>query len=185
MVKWTIISLLTSIAVVSAAYDYRHGKIPNFVTIPSAVFGILIHTASNGTDGFLFSASGIAIGLSVLAVPYLLGGVGAGDVKMMGAVGSFLGAKATLEAFFLVAILGGIYSVALIALQRQAFHGIFKQTLITPMLLFSGAIRVQDLAGTSNIESSGRRPRLKYGVPIALGTITYLILKSLGVQAII
>lgn len=170
---------------VCAHIDVRANRIPNILTIPFSIFAIAVHTSANGFAGFVFSFIGMATGIGLLIVPYLMRGMGAGDVKMMGAVGSFLGAKATLEVFLLVAILGGIYSVALIVLRREALRGVFKHTFITSALLFSGALRIQDLPVISQDETSGGRPRLKYGVPIALGTITYLILRSFGIQSFI
>jgi prepilin peptidase CpaA len=106
-----------------------------------------------------------------------MGGMGAGDVKLMGAVGSFLGAKATLEAFILIAIAGGLYSLAIILIRHDVFRGFFteKWILLSNMVMLRQYIPVVT-------ESSGQKPRLKYGVAIAFGTITYVLLKLFGIN---
>jgi prepilin peptidase CpaA len=143
------------------------------------VFAIAFNSISNGWDGFLFSAIGMVVGVGLLIVPYLMGGMGAGDVKLMGAVGSFLGAKATMEAFLFMALAGGVYSLALIMIRRDIFKGFFSEKLvgISGIALFRRYAPIQS-------ESSGKKQRLKYGVAIALGTITYLLLKSVEIKLI-
>jgi prepilin peptidase CpaA len=98
-------------------------------------------------------------------------------VKLMGAVGAFLGAKATLGAFLFTALAGGIYSLALILIRRDVFKGFFSEKLliISSMVLPRQYVPIE----TGN---TGQKPRLKYGVAIALGTITYLLTKALGVK---
>ena len=72
----------------------------------------------------------MATGIALLVLPYIMGGMGAGDVKLMGAVGSFLGAKATLGAFLFIALAGGVYSLAIILIRRDVFKGFFSEKLL-------------------------------------------------------
>jgi prepilin peptidase CpaA len=145
--------------------------------MPFAACGIFLYSFSNGIDGFIFSILGIAAGIGLLIIPYMMGGMGAGDVKLMGAVGSFLGAKATFEAFIFIALAGGVYSLLLILSRRDVFRGFFSEKL---MILSNIAMLRQYMP--LNSENSSQKPRLKYGVAIAFGTITYLLLKSLGIK---
>jgi len=174
-------TVLMLLLIASSICDLIQGKVPNFLSITGAITGCAFHFSSQGVDGLFFSLFGIVIGVGLLLVPYILGGMGAGDVKLMGAVGSFLGAKAVFEAFLLIAVLGGIYSVVLILVGHDAFKNIF----VKPMILLVGVAKPPIRSGPTQNENTGRKPRLKYGVPIALGTITYLILKSLGIQSFI
>ena len=95
----------------------------------------------------------------------------------MGAVGSFLGAKATFDAFLFIALAGGIYSLAIILIRRDVFKGFFSEKLLvlSSMVMLRQYVPIQT-------ESSGQKPRLKYGVAIAFGTITYLLTKALGIK---
>jgi prepilin peptidase CpaA len=176
MDEWINYFLITLLALCVAS-DVRSNKIPNIVTVPFAIAAVALHTFNNGIDGLLFSTAGMATGIALLVLPYVMGGMGAGDVKLMGAVGSFLGAKATLGAFLFVAIAGGIYSLALILIRRDVFKGFFSEKLLvlSSMVLLRQYVPIQT-------ESSGQKPRLKYGVAIAFGTMTYLLTKALGIK---
>jgi prepilin peptidase CpaA len=170
---------LAVLLVLSTWSDVLSKKIPNVLTMPFSACAIILHSYTEGMDGFLFSTAGMAVGIGLLIVPYILSGMGAGDVKLMGAVGAFLGAKATLEAFIFIALAGGVYSLALILFRRDAFKGFFGEKL---MVLSSMVMLRQYVPLQTQTESSGQKPRLKYGVAIAFGTIAYLLLNSFGIK---
>jgi prepilin peptidase CpaA len=168
---------LLAMLMIGSLTDIKTSRIPNLLTIPCALVGMTVHTCAVGIDGFLFSLSGWAAGVGLLILPYYMSGMGAGDVKFMGAVGSFLGAKATFEAFLIIALFGGVYAIILIIIHREVFKGFLREKL---MWLISVVIMRQYIPIQTETESSGQKPRLKYGVAIALGTITYLLSKSIG-----
>jgi prepilin peptidase CpaA len=176
MDDWINYFLVTLLAL-CAASDLRSNKIPNIVTVPFAMAAVALHTFNNGLDGFLFSTVGMATGVGLLVIPYIMGGMGAGDVKFMGSVGSFLGAKATLGAFLFIALAGGIYSLALVLICREVFKGFLseKLTILSSMVMLRNYVPLQT-------ESSSQKPRLKYGLAIAFGTISYVLLQSLGIK---
>lgn len=168
--------LLIGVLAVACWTDIRESRIPNLLTLPAALLGIAFHGASSGLDGFFFGLWGCAVGVGVLFLPYLLSGMGAGDVKLMGAVGSFLGPRAVFEAFLVSALVGGLYAILLIILRRETFQGFFREQFAA--LYAAAATRS---AAPTEIETKRGRPRLRYGLAIALGTITYIVLKSCGV----
>jgi prepilin peptidase CpaA len=173
---WTNYFLVTLLVLCSVS-DVRATRIPNIMTMPFTVLAVVLHSFDKGLNGFLFSTAGMATGIGLLILPYMMSGMGAGDVKLMGAVGSFLGAKATLEAFILIALAGGAYSLAIILIHRDIFKGFFSEKLIA----LSSTVMLRQYVPIQ-IESSGQKPRLKYGVSIAFGTITYLVAKALGIK---
>ena len=75
--------ILNGVLIISAATDLRSQKIPNMVTLPAALAALAYHTKINGLEGFLFSATGLAAGIALLILPYLMGGMGAGDAKLL------------------------------------------------------------------------------------------------------
>ncbi len=156
--------------------DIRASRIPNLLTLPAAAAGIAFHAAASGLDGFFFGLWGWALGGGVLLVPYLLSGMGAGDVKLLGAVGSFLGLKAVFEVFLVSALFGGLYAVLLIVLRRDAFQGIFRERFSA--LYAAAATRS---AAPLAFEAARGRPRLRYGLAIALGTVTYIVYRAYGI----
>jgi prepilin peptidase CpaA len=173
-IKLTI--LLAFVLIISAAYDIRSHRIPNYLTYSSMFIGILCNTLINGTVGLTFSLFGITSGIGLLIIFYLMGGMGAGDVKLVGAVGSFLGTKGVFISFLISAIVGGLYSLFLILFFRKKFAGVFSN------LYYSGIhlIMTRKLLDFGTIHTDNR-PRLCYGLAIGVGTGTYLLMKITGV----
>jgi Flp pilus assembly protein protease CpaA len=83
--------ILISALVAASLTDIAHRRIPNAITYPLAAFGLLYHFPAVGMNGLIFSLSGILAGAGLLLLFHLLGGMGAGDVKLMAAVGAILG----------------------------------------------------------------------------------------------
>jgi prepilin peptidase CpaA len=125
----------------------------------------------------LFSFAGLAVGIGILLVPYLMGGMGAGDAKLMGAVGAMIGAKGAIYAVICTAIIGGVYALALIMIHRSHFNGYFKKQMTTLWTLILTRKYIPD-----PIQASQERPRLCYGLAIALGTGLYMFLNQSGYQ---
>jgi len=166
--------LLLSLSI-SAIIDFRTQKIPNLITLPSIIIALLYHFIANGVDGLIFSTLGLATGIGLLIIPYGLGLMGAGDVKLMGAVGAVLGSKSVFVAFLLTALVGGIYAVMLMLLNQKQFKGFFKKQLITLKLFILTRKFIPD-----PVEETIKRPKLCYGVAIALGTVIYMGLDLSG-----
>jgi prepilin peptidase CpaA len=174
MEYFTII-FLSILLITAATIDLRIQRIPNLIVFPGMLIALAYNIILNGFSGLLFSSGGILVGTSLLIVPYLMGGMGAGDAKLMGAIGGFLGAKGVLFAFFLTALVGGIYALVLVFVNRPAFHGFFIKQFNTLISFILMRKYVPD-----NIESTKNRPKLCYGLPIAIGTGILILLKTLG-----
>ncbi len=101
---------------------------PTFLTLPSIGVGLFYYTLSQGASGFVFSLSGTLLGIGLLIVPYLMGGMGAGDAKLLGSVGAILGPKGVFIAFLFTAIAGGIYAIILLGMNRKYIGTLFSKT---------------------------------------------------------
>lgn len=165
LIEITIPFFLTIVLLIAAVSDSRFHKIPNWLTYPTMFVAIAYHTIMSGLAGFLFSLEGVGLGIAVLIVFYLMGGMGAGDVKLMGAVGGLLGPNGVFEAFLFTAIIGGIYSIALLIL-----HGYLKETAKRLLMSLKTFIFTKQFIYITPIENK-KRPKLCYGVAIALGTV--------------
>jgi prepilin peptidase CpaA len=174
MENFTII-FLSVILIVSAVIDLRTQKIPNLITYPAMVIAFFYHGTFWGGNGLLFSLTGWSVGIALLLLPYLLGGMGAGDAKLMGAVGGMIGAKGVFYAFLCTAIVGGIYALVLILMRRTYFNGFFKQKIATLWTFVLTRKYIPD-----PIQVDKNRPRLCYGLAIALGTGLYIFLNQSG-----
>jgi len=153
-----------TVVVGGAASDASRGLIPNWLTVAGAVGGIGLHTAHGGLSGFVGSLTGLCVGMALLIGFYVCGGMGAGDVKLMGAVGSCLGPLGVLHAALATAVLGGIYALAL-GCRRWGMLATYRYiaTLCLTVLLTSRAF-------PGAISDSSSPLVLRYGVAIALGT---------------
>jgi len=104
--------LLVSITMlVAAVIDGWKLKVPNWLTFPFVMSGWIYHVLTEGAWGIQSSLLGTVVGLGLLLVPYVIGGMGAGDVKLFAGVGAWMGPQVTFYAFCVSAVVGGILAV--------------------------------------------------------------------------
>jgi len=160
------VALLVCALAAAALWDWKYRKIPNLITFPLAIASLGYHGATRGMPGLLFSLGGLALGIAVLILFYLQGGMGAGDVKLMGAVGSALGPLGVLNAFLLAALAGGLYAVILLAAFRRQ-----RPLLISRSWYRVRALLANGMLAAGPAEKDTDMPRLCYGIAIAVGTL--------------
>ncbi len=162
-----LLGALAAVLILSAAIDYRCRKIPNLVTYPTMAVAIGYHSVTSGGHGVWVSLAGLATGIALLVLPYVLGGMGAGDAKLMGAVGAAIGPKAVCIAFLYSAVLGGIWALLMILVMRQRFAQVIERRWME-FKLWVLTRRYEPVPAPPDEASP---PRLPYGVVIAMGTI--------------
>ena len=169
-------SLYLSVLLVlmAAFFDLRYQKIPNWMTFPFTLTGIFTSWLFYGSSGLQFSLLGLITGFFLLFFFYLLGGMGAGDVKLLSAVGSLLGPRLVFYAFVWTALVGGILALGLI-IYKKAFRQTFFNlgTLLHAWLVDFGMNPISDF--TIHNRSLIKLP---YAVPIAIGTILTVWLRE-------
>ncbi len=174
-IDFSLVTFLCCILIISAAIDIRSQKIPNLLTFPTMVVGLSYHTVVAGWNGLLFSFSGLALGIGVFFIPYLMGGMGAGDAKLMGAAGTIIGPKGVFIAFIFTAITGGVYALIVFLLNIQYFRSfITRSALAAKTFAFTRQFIPIPAAETE------KKPKLCYGVAIAIGTLFYIFLNYYG-----
>jgi prepilin peptidase CpaA len=159
-----MVLLFTSAAVVS---DLRTRRIPNWLTVSSLVLALIAHGCHKGLGGLADSLLGFAAGFAVLFLLWLIGGGGGGDVKMMAALGAWLGWKLTLAVF-----LGSALMTLVLATVRMAYR------LIARVIASSGDVQPsgKPLRGEIALASGGgegeraQRFPVPYAVPLAVST---------------
>jgi len=154
--------------------DLFFRKLPNWLTLATILVGIGFNAFNDGLGGLVFSIFGVAAGMACLIIFYMLGGMGAGDVKMMGGVGAFLGAINVIWVSLFSLLFGGLYAVIVLLLK-----GRLCSTLKELMVIIKISILTQDLSNLNPV--TNEKPlRINFGLAIALGTISLLLGKSVG-----
>lgn len=156
-----LLLLILGIAIVS---DLHSRRIPNWLTGSALLMGFGFHTVVNHVAGSIFSLEGMAVGLGVFLVLYGFGWMGAGDVKLFAAIGSFLGPFQTLSAAVLIALAGGLLAILTLGFQTGWRR--------TGVWIWSWA---QTLFLTRSLQpaDSGEKSTVKvpYAVAISIGTV--------------
>ncbi len=169
--QWGIVILASLVA---GVWDLRTGRIPNMLTLGLAGAGLMRAVLFGGWSGL---ADGVVAWI-VLASPYVvlfaLGRGGAGDAKMMGAIGAWLGLRAGISALCCVSILGGLIAVLRIICHRE--RGVILREVTTSLYVsavaLAGGRKTWNLLKAEPQEQPGGRPRditIPYGVAILLG----------------
>jgi len=160
---------------IAAVCDLKIGKIPNLLTFPLMLVGLIYHTALTGLNGLSFSAGGLFLGIGILLFPYLLGGMGAGDAKLLGAVGSMVGSKGVVIAGGFSILLGFAYAIVLLFIHLDYARSLLRRTgMAIKTFFFTG----QFVPIPPKMDE--KQPVLRYALPIALGTMCYVVLKITG-----
>src|SRR5262249_24851498 len=103
-----------AVAAAACWFDVRTRRIPNRLTLPAAAAGVIAATITQGGHGLVASAVGFFVGLAIFFPLFALRGLGGGDVKLMGALGAWLGTSLIFAVAFYTALAGGVLAIALI-----------------------------------------------------------------------
>lgn len=165
--------LVTVTIVVMAVIDGIQLRVPNALTYPMIVLGwVYSFTLSSypGWEGLTYSLMGTAVGLATLLPAYAIGGMGAGDVKMMAGIGAWMWVEVTLYSFAVSAVVGGVLAIAMVLLS-----GTWAKHHAQFWSIWNEIMSIRDPEKLSEIAAE-RKPSMKllpYGIPIAIGTILY------------
>lgn len=161
---------VTVTLVVAAYIDGKQLKVPNLITYPMIISGWIYSFAFFGWEGLGWSLIGTVVGLALLLPAYAIGGMGAGDVKLLAGVGAWVWGTVTLYAFCVSAVFGGVIALAMVLIQKkwQKHHDQFW--LIWNEIT---TIRNPDTLATIAAERKPTMMLLPYGIPIAIGSIAY------------
>jgi prepilin peptidase CpaA len=162
-------ALAIALVLACAAVDWRSRRIPNFLTLPAIALGLALNWLFAGAAGVVFSVFGLVVGAGLFFIPYFLGGMGAGDVKLMGAVGALLGWQLALAALFYTALAGGGIAVMAI-LRTKAFRSSFSRIGAMFRILFAS----KRVPAADSLE--GESVKIPYAVAIAVGTVAALLI---------
>ena len=168
--------VVTVTLILAAVIDGFELKVPNWVTFPMVISGWVYSVAFAHTmdmawyEGLGWSLFGTVVGLALLLPAYAIGGMGAGDVKLLAGVGAWMHGQHTFYAFCLSAVIGALLAVAMV-LARKAWKKHYNQF----WMIFGEIMTIRDPEQLSTIAAERKSSMLllPYGIPIAIGTIVY------------
>ena len=165
------VAWLVSIVLIEAAViDGRCLRVPNWLTFHFVASGLIFAFWKGGSALLLTSTFGAVVGLMTLLPLYSIGGMGAGDVKLMAGVGAWIGPWLTVWAFASSAVAGAVIAAGMIAYSGELFrHLAMMHTIGFEVLSIKNPAVLSERAAQ-------RKPTMKllpYGIPIAVGTIVY------------
>ena len=163
----TILAIVLAAAVVT---DLRSHRIPNILLAPALSLAVLLHTMHGGVDGLIVASGGLALGLVMFLPLYLVGGMGAGDVKLLGVVGSLLGPWGAVIGGAATMIIGAIFGIIVIAWRH--IRPVVEMYAI--QMLDSSANGAHSITHSPASRPEEQITYIAYAPAIAAGTVTAL-----------
>lgn len=164
---------VSAVIVVMAVIDGIALKVPNYLTFPMIIAGWVYSFGFSeyaGWEGLMYSLLGTAVGLALLLPHYAIGGMGAGDVKMLAGIGAWMWVEVTLYSFAIGTIVGGVLAVAMVVISGTWHHHHNQFWMILNEIM-----TVKDPEKLAEI-AADRKPTMRllpYGIPICIGTLMY------------
>jgi len=157
--------------------DYAQRRVPNWLNASLIVLGFAVQGCFHGWSGMATGFWGLVTGFGLLIVPWMMHGMGAGDVKLMAAIGVWIGPLLTFYSFALGAVIGGVAAVIMIVSTGRLHMACANMSLIlskctNPRLMFDEYGSAKSFGTTSQL--------LPYGVPLTAGTLIVLGAKMFG-----
>ncbi len=154
------------LAVAAAIFDLRQHRIPNWLTYPGIILGFVFRGAVLGWKGLATALVGCLLAGGVMFLFFMVRAMGAGDVKIMAAIGAFVGPGSAAEVLLATAICGGVLAIG---------YALYRKRMISTLKNLASVLRFHAWAGVQahpevNLDNPAAL-RMPYGLAIALGTL--------------
>ena len=169
---WEVVLLVVVPATLWASWiDYKERRVPNWLNGTLALAGIAAQVSFFGLDGLQTAILGLLVGFGLLILPWAMNGMGAGDVKLMAAIGAWFGPQMTLVSFVVGALIGGVAAGVMILAAGKLQYA--YTNLCTIMVKMSSTRTMFSEFGSAHSfgETSSLLP---YGVPLTAGSLAVL-----------
>ena len=167
-----VTAVVIAVGLVACVTDVRHRRIPNLLTFGAAGLALLFHGVVGGTAGLQSAVIGWLVGTALFLPFFLLGGMGGGDVKLMAALGAWLGPGQAFWLAIYASIAGGVMAVAF-----SLAHGYLTTALRNLGNLLTYWLSVGPRPMAALTLESGNAPRLAFAVPMLVGTMVTVWLR--------
>jgi prepilin peptidase CpaA len=158
---------LAALVFTAAVIDAWRARVPNWLTLPAAVLALCMRYSIGGMEELIRGVAGLLTGFALLIGFYARGGMGAGDVKLLAAVGAFAGPMKILWISAYTGVLGGVYALGIVVYSMVSRGGWAR----TGRRLRQEGEGLLLTGGSSRplFESLRAYPRLRYAIVVALG----------------
>ncbi len=164
ILKDVLFLLFSGLAVI---FDLREQRIPNWLNFPATGAGLLLN-GWNGFPSLLDSLYGCGLGIGIFVLPFILGWLGAGDVKLMGALGAILGSAIIPRVAFYSVLAGGLLALFSLVGKKFKLRSLTSVWLDFKLLLMTKGTVLPEAVGQRSRKGSHTVP---YGVAIVLGAL--------------
>jgi len=148
--------------------DWRSRRIPNWLTVGAAVVGLAANAIASGWPGLVSSLEGMGLGLLLLLPLVLIRGIGAGDWKLVGSLGTFVGPRNLLIVLAGAVLIAGILAIGLVIYKRRL--GQTARNIGKLLLAFAGGHPGDPSVSLDNPEAA----KIPFGVAAALSVILFV-----------
>jgi prepilin peptidase CpaA len=162
------------VALWAGGMDWRYRRIPNWLTVPALVAGVAVNTVVHGWPGTKASLLGAGLGLLLLLPFVFIRALGAGDWKLTGALGAFLG-----PGLLMTVLIGSIFVAGVMALVLVVYKGRLRQTLRNIANMLGAFLRLH-LPGPEVSLDNPESVKVPFGVAMALTVVLYGVGRALG-----
>jgi prepilin peptidase CpaA len=174
--KAVVLALAVALALIAGWTDFRSRRIPNWLTIPGLLVGISLNALAGGLPGLKTSLLGAGLGLLVLLPFVVLRSLGAGDWKLAGALGAFVGWQALADLLMGSVFVAGVMALVLVIYKRR-----FKQTLRNIGRMLASLLTFH-MPGAEVSLDNPQSLKVPYGVALALTTLLYGVERIWGAR---
>jgi prepilin peptidase CpaA len=168
MIDKLIVVVAASVSLLAMYTDFRWRIIPNRLTLPVIIMGLVLNLAGNGWQGLLFSFIGFIVGFGLMLLPYLIGGMGAGDVKLVAALGALLGGYAILNVFLFATIIGGVLATSVALRNRRLIKSLTNLYYIVAGFFLYRSV-------STSRQFADKSIKVPYGIAVGSGLFLYLL----------
>ena len=160
-------------ATIAGYTDWRWRRIPNWLTLPGMLLGIAVNSVAGGWSGAKGALLGAGLGLAILLPFVVIRSLGAGDWKLAGALGAFLGPQRLLVVLFVTALLAGVMAAVLIV-----WKGRVRQTLHNMWRMLAAFLTLHLPDSEMSLENP-KALKVPFGVALAVATVFYTFMQAL------
>jgi prepilin peptidase CpaA len=164
-------AILLLVLFICVITDLKNRKIYNNVIFPALLIGVSSHMVASGWEGLFFSLKGFLLGLGLLLIPYLMNGMGAGDVKLLALIGALKGSVFVFYTAIYMGLIGGLIAVGIMLFRKGLFNRIKTIFYTIGCLKLGGKFPVF-------VDKDALTQTYPYGVAIAGGAAVCLALKG-------